>query len=78
MFSRKSSRMRFDTNDRYKKYEIWFEVLDGQRVIRQFRIPAQVIINTFKDIALCEERGYSDVMENAEINIGKDIREEMR
>lgn len=70
--------MRFDTNDRYKKYEIWFEVLDGQRVIRQFRIPAQVIINTFKDIALCEERGYSDVMENAEINIGKDIREEMR
>lgn len=78
MFSRKTSRIRFERFERYKKYEIWFELLDGPNVVGQFRIPAQVIINTFKDIALCQEKGYTDVMDKAVVQLMKDHRDEMR
>ena len=77
MFFKSSSRIRFDIFDRYKKYEIWFEVLEGNNVVGKFRIPSQVIINTFKDIALQAEKGYSDVLNNVDIRIGKDVRKEM-
>ncbi len=78
MFFKRSSRIRFDSFDRYKKFEIWFEVLENNNVVGKFRIPSQVIINTFKDITLHAEKGYSDVIGDAEIRIGKDIREEMK